>query len=121
MTSLRGVSSEQQTESLPLRDEEPQGVDLWVMPYLRDSALWPVLVVLIAHVVAFVAPVLLYAVRDGRIGPRVAIGIVVLLSLRGIYWEIRSRKTFGAIAWLIVVCWLSSFVAAYFANLHDFL
>ena len=121
MTSLRGVSSEEQTEPLPSDDEEPQGVDLWIMPYLRDSALWPVLIVLIVHLVAFVAPALLFAIRDRRIGALVAISIVVLLSLRGVYWEIRNRKTFGAISWLIVVCWLSSFVAAYFANLHDFL
>lgn len=125
MPSLRGVSSSEQTEALASRDaerdEEPHGVDLWIMPYIRDVSLWPVLVVLIVHVVAFVTPVLLYAIRDSRTGPIFAIGIVVLLSLRGIYWEIRSRKTFGAISWLIVVSWVSSFVAAYFANLHDFL
>jgi hypothetical protein len=96
-------------------------VDLWIMPYIRDVSLWPVLVVLIVHVVAFVTPVLLYAIREQRTGPIVCVGIVVLLSLRGIYWEMQARKTFGAISWLIVVSWVSSFVAAYFANLHDFL
>ena len=39
-------------------------VDRWVMPYITDSTLWPVLLVIMAHVVAFVAPVLLFAVRD---------------------------------------------------------
>jgi hypothetical protein len=125
MTSLRGVSSEEQVEpypaTTPTEDEEPRGVDLWIMPYLRDSALWPVLIVLIVHVVAFGTPILLYAVRDQRPGPIIGVAILVLLSLRGFVWEIRTRKTFGAISWLIVVSWISSFVAAYFANRHDFL
>lgn len=121
MPSLRGVTNEEQLEPLPSEDEEPHGVDLWIMPYIRDSSLWAVLFVLMAHVVAFVTPLLLYAVRDGRVGPLIAMGIVVLLSVRGIVWEIRARKTFGAISWLIVACWIGSFVAAYFANRHDFL
>jgi hypothetical protein len=101
--------------------EEPRGFDLWIMPYISDSSLWPILVVLIIHVAAFVTPLILYSVRDGRPGPTVAAGIVILLSLRGFYWERMARKKFGAISWLIVTCWITSCVAAYFANLHDFL
>ena len=102
------------------REEDPQGIDMWIMPYLREPSLGPVLVVIIAHIVAFVAPVLLYAVRDQRPGPIVAIVVIALLSLRGFRWEIRTRNGFGAISWLIVVSWVGSFVAAYFANLHNF-
>lgn len=94
---------------------------MWIMPYLRDSSLWPVLIVLVVHVVAFVAPVMLYAVRDRRAGPIVALVILALLTLRGFRWEIHSRKKFGAISWLIVTTWIASCIAAYCANLYDFL
>jgi hypothetical protein len=43
------------------------------------------------------------------------------MTLRGFRWEIRTRNEFGAISWLIVVSWIASFVAAYFADRHDFL
>jgi hypothetical protein len=103
-----------------LDPEDPQGVDMWIMPYLRDVSLWPVLVVLILHVVAFISPIVLYAVRDRMIGPMVALGVVVLLTLRGFRWEMQSRGQFGAISWLFVATWTTSFVAAYFANLSGF-
>ena len=121
MPSLREVPDSQISDEPNPDVEDPQGVDMWIMPYLRDSSLWPVLVVFVVHAVAFIAPVLLYAVRDGRTGPIVAVGVVALLTLRGFRWEIRSRNKFGAISWVIVATWISSFVAAYFANLYNFL
>ncbi len=94
---------------------------MWIMPYLRDSSLWPVLVVLVLHVVAFVTPALLFAIREHRPGAIVAVGVLSLLTLRGFRWEIRSRGKFGAISWLIVATWITSLLAAYVANLYDFL
>lgn len=120
MASLREVPPDEVADATVSDTEEPQGVDMWIMPYLRDSSLWPVLVVLVLHVVAFVSPIFLYAVRDRRAGPMVALAILILLTLRGFRWEIRSREKFGAISWLIVVTWLTSVVAAYFADLADF-
>lgn len=121
MPELKDLSRETPPTAEDREREDPQGVDLWVMPYLRDSSLWPVLVVLIAHVVAFIAPIMLYAVRDERPGPMVGLGIVALLTLRGFRWEMRTRNQFGAISWLIVVSLLSSVIAAYFASKYDFL
>lgn len=121
MTSLREVPHDTVSDEPVSDSENPQGVDMWIMPYLRDSTLWPVLIVLIVHVVAFVAPVMLYAVRDRRGGPIVALVILALLTLRGFRWEIHSRKKFGAISWLIVTIWIASCIAAYWANFYDFL
>ena len=121
MPELKDLSREPNSNTTDRESEDPQGVDLWVMPYIRDSSLWPVLIVLIVHVVAFIAPLLLYAVRDQRIGPIIAMFFIAGMTLRGFRWEIRTRNEFGAISWLIVVSWIASFVAAYFADRHDFL
>lgn len=121
MTKLRDTQIDPDEREPENRDaEEPRGVDLWIMPYITDSSLWPILIVLIIHVAAFLTPLVLYAVR-GRPGPAAATAIVVFLTLRGFHWERTARKKFGAISWLIVSCWLTSFVAAYFANKYDFL
>jgi hypothetical protein len=48
-------------------DEPMPFVDRWLLPYVEDSALWPVLIVLLAHVAAFVTPVTLFAIRDRSI------------------------------------------------------
>jgi hypothetical protein len=121
MPELKDLSRESPPNETDRESEDPQGVDLWVMPYIRDSSLWPVLIVLIVHVVAFIAPLLLYAVRDQRTGPIIAMLFIAGMTLRGFRWEIRTRNEFGAISWLIVVSWIASFVAAYFADRHDFL
>ena len=122
MSKLREIQIDPNSrDSTDEEDEEPSGVDLWIMPYLTDSSLWAVLIVLIIHVAAFVAPLVLYAVRDRRMGPGAATAIVVFLTLRGFYWERKTRKKFGAISWLIVTCWITSFVVAYFGDRYDFL
>lgn len=121
MASLREVPPDPASDEPVSDPEDPHGVDMWIMPYLRDSSLWPVLVVLVLHVVAFVTPALLFAIREHRPGAIVAVGVLSLLTLRGFRWEIRSRGKFGAISWLIVATWISSLLAAYVANLYDFL
>ena len=120
MADLKEVLPEDADALVAGENDDPHGVDLWIMPYIRDSSLWPVLVVFILHIAAFLAPVLLYAVRDARIGPIVAVAVVGVLTLRGFRWEMRARNQFGAISWLIVVSWAVSAIAAFFADRHDF-
>lgn len=121
MPPLREVPGPEEVIDPSGREDDPHGVDLWVMPYIRDSTLWPVLIVLIAHVVAFVSPVLLLALRDRRPGPMVTGVVLVLLSLRGFHWEVQARRKFGAISWIIVTTWVASLVAAYFGDRFDVL
>jgi len=93
----------------------------WLLPYVEDSTLWPVLVVVIVHVVAFVAPILLFAVRDGR-----AIGMVgtlglAFLSVQTVRYELRRRHKAGALTWVLVVTWILSIVAAVAAERTGFM
>jgi len=101
--------------------EDPRGVDMWVMPYLRDSTLWPVLFVMAAAVVAFVAPVMVYAFRDGQLRSFPALAVLAFLTFKIIRWEARERERFGAISRLIVILWGAAAIAAYLAGQRGFL
>lgn len=53
-------------EPPPEPDDEPwsPGVERWVMPFLREPALWPVAVAVVGHVVVLLAVILLTAARS---------------------------------------------------------
>ena len=114
-------SGQNADENPPSDPDDPRGVDMWVMPYLRDSTLWPVLFVMAAAVVAFVAPVMVYAFRDRQLRSFPALGVLAFLTFKIIRWEIRERESFGAISRLIVILWGAAAIAAYLAGQRGFL
>lgn len=97
-------------------DGEPRGVDLWIMPYLRDSALWPVTLVVIAHAVAFFAVVLLAVARDRSPAAIGGLGVLGYLSLLAVRFEVKREGSPRGITGLIVVTWLLSAVTAYYGG-----
>jgi hypothetical protein len=98
----------------------PSTFEEWVMPYVEDSTLWPVLLVVIVHMMAFIAPVMLLAVRDRLLGPFLTLGILGGLSVWVFVYDWRVRQRPGPFSWIVVSCWLGSLVMAYYADLHDF-
>lgn len=100
--------------------EAPSRVDRWVLVFVREPTLWPVLVVLIGHAVALLAPLLLWALRDGRSGPLVLLSLLGAGSLSGVAWELRRRGP-GALTGLLASTWLLSAGAAWLANRHQLL
>ena len=59
----------------PRNEREPRGelwVDRWILPALRELTLLPLVLVVVGHVVAFVAPTLIFAMRDRSIGAQLA-------------------------------------------------
>jgi len=94
-------------------------LERWVLPYIEDSALWPVLIVVIAHVVAFIAPLCLYAIRERSLVAMVAVAWLAFLTVQGMRYEKGLRGRFGSFSWLLLVTWAASGVAAYFGNRWD--
>ncbi len=89
------------------------GWQSWVMPYLEDSALGPVLIVIVIHVVAFMAPVILFAVVDRSI-PAMAVNVwLIYLSYKLLRTDVAHHGSLGKISWLLIATWLLSFIAAY--------
>lgn len=123
MSRLRPVEEPDEATAQPEEEGEGTGqrpfVERWILPYVEDPALWPVLLVVIAHVVVFLAPLELYAVRDFHV---LSIGVLLWLafmSVQAVRDEVRHIGRFGTIGWLLAVTWALSFVAAYFGGRWD--
>ncbi len=86
---LLAVAGSQTGHDAPRSDVSAEDLEAgwqsWVMPYLEDSALGPVLIVIVIHVVAF-------------------------KLLRA---DIAHNGRLGKISWLLISTWLLSFIAAY--------
>ncbi len=90
--------------------------DRYLLVFVREPTLWPVLIVVLCHVAVFVAPVLLLGLRDGQ---RSALGVLALLvvaTLMGSGPEIRRRRRPGAVTGLFAASWVLSVFVAFVAN-----
>jgi hypothetical protein len=101
---------------------EPKGsgygpwAERWLLPFVRDSTLWPVLLVVIAHAAAFLAPALLLALRDRRITAQAALLLLAAFTVNGVWGEIRRRGRVGALNVVVLCTWLLSVVLAVVAD-----
>ena len=91
-------------------------VDRFILPFVREPTLWPVLIVLIAHAVAFIGPALLFAVRDGGRGWAAALALLALLSLAVVRFEWRRDQRLAALSAVTAVTWLGSVAFAYVSH-----
>jgi hypothetical protein len=89
--------------------------DRHILPYLTDSTLWPVLIVVIAHIAAFMAPLILLSLRDRDLLATGGLAVLLVLSFQSLGGEWRRRR-FGPICGLILVTWVLSACTAYFAD-----
>lgn len=104
----------------PTDREELRTRDI-VMRYFEDSALWPVLLVILAHIVAVVGFILLLAARDRNFGAIGATGGLVYLSFLIMRWEWRERKMLRTLSITVVIVWILSGVVAYYGHKYHFL
>jgi hypothetical protein len=90
----------------PEDDEEPgDWVDRFVLVFLRESMLWPILIVIVGHVVVFVAPVMLIAVRERRPSAIVMIGFVCWGSVSVLRFDRKRSGKFSQLSALVGVTW----------------
>jgi hypothetical protein len=75
------------------------------MPFVRDPTLWPVLIVVIGHAVAFLAPILLLALRDGRGSAATALALLVVMSGGVVRSELHRVGRPGALSVVLLVTW----------------
>lgn len=96
----------------------PAWVEQWVMPYLQESALWPVLLALLGHIVVIIAPILTSVARGWR--PAV---VPLFALVLGSGWLVMTdygrRKRPGVVTAVVLVTWALSGVVAYFAYITD--
>lgn len=102
------------------RTTEPEGiaadvaawVEGWVLPYLGEPALWPVLIALLGHVVVVLTPLMLAVWRVQS--PAAALALAGALALT--FWLSRVGWRIEQYPWLLaataLATWLSSFAFA---------
>jgi hypothetical protein len=104
-------------EEAPTQD----AVDRWVMPYVSDSTLWPVLIVVLAHIAAFIAPVVLFAVRDRHYPAMVAVLGTLYLTYGILRYDLRRFRRPATLSLLALITWITSLLAAYYGGAKGFL
>ena len=114
------------TSGDPERAAEPTDSDEWwvdrfVLYSARESTLWVLLFVVIAHFAAFIASVCLAALRTGH---SLAVSISLLLVVGtafGVRAEIRRKGKVAGLTWMLVATWLLSLGVAYVGDRFDLL
>jgi hypothetical protein len=94
-------------------------VEHWLRPYVVEPTLWPVTIVLLAHVVAVLAPLMLLAWRDGMAFAWVVVALSAGLCLAGVAAELVSTRRPGAAAAIVGVTWGASAALAWVADLYQ--
>ncbi|MEE2830292.1 MAG: hypothetical protein VX498_13975 [Myxococcota bacterium] len=107
------------------QEEGPQGwppwFERWALPYISESGLWPILLVLLVHVVLILAVAQLYTVRDRRISAGLGLIMLVVGSVEVCRadraWHGRSgRLTLGVLG-----CWAAAAILAWLAAINGVL
>lgn len=88
----------------------------WLMPFVREPLLWPVGIVIVAHAIAFLAPVLLLALRDRRLGALGALSGILVLSGDAARRELARRRRPGIVCALLASIWVGATAAAVAAH-----
>ena len=91
-------------------------IERWVLYWVRESTLWPVLVVMVGHVVALGAPLMIWSVRDGSWASAATLAGLAALSAAGVRTEIRARQRPGALTGLVLASWLLTAGGAWLAD-----
>ena len=98
----------------------PTRIDRWILVFVREPTLWPVMLVVIGHAVALLAPLMLFAYRDGQRGSAVTLAVLGIPCLAGVVWEIRRRGP-GALTGLVASTWSLGVAAALTADQYGLL
>jgi CDP-diglyceride synthetase len=93
-------------------DPEARFLDLVVVPLVRDSMLWPILVVFVLHLVAGLSYALAFSLRERRPAALLALGLAIFLTFNGVRTELRVRGRPEALSWILAATWLLSIAAA---------
>ncbi|MGH0029216.1 MAG: hypothetical protein ACQGVC_05465 [Myxococcota bacterium] len=95
--------------------DRPPLVDRFLAPYVRDAALWPVTIVLLAHVVLGVGVAALDTWRSGMGWGAVSLGAFVAATLACWIHDARLRR-FGTTSWLLLGSWAVGLACAVAAD-----
>lgn len=105
-----------ETPRHPAGPEDPGPVERFVLVFVHEPMLWPVLLVAIGHAVALVTALLLLALRERRVSAIGGLLAVAFLSVSALRLELRRRGRPGALSAIGLSTWLLSGAAALAAD-----
>jgi hypothetical protein len=96
-------------------------MEQWLLPYLREPVLWPVLVALLGHVMVGLAPLMLLVWRTGNGTALVLLGGLLLGTAGLVTFEgVRFGRP-GPVTFTCALTWLSSGALAWLGESTGFL
>jgi hypothetical protein len=102
----------------PPVDREPDDhwLEKFVLPYITNSALWPVLFAIIGHIAVLLAMPMVNVWRDHSIPSAAALGFLLFGPCGAVVrWEWRTNRKPGPLSWTLLITWAMSVGLAYLA------
>jgi len=103
------------------RSDQSPTLERFLMHYFEDSALWPIVVVIVGHLVAISSFTLLTAIRERKLSAMLGGALLVYGSFLVLRWEYRQHRRPGKFALLLAITWILSGLIAYLGDLYKFL
>jgi hypothetical protein len=94
-------------------DPEARFLDVVIAPLVRDSMLWPILVVFVLHLIAGLSYALVFSLRERRPAALLALALALWLTAGGVRAELRVRGRPAALTWILAVTWLGAAAVAF--------
>lgn len=111
-------------ELLPPPPEQgpwPGWVARWVLPYVEESALWPVFLVLLLHVSLAIAFLAVSAIWRGFLPAWMGLWFFVIGSIEVVRMEWRARKKLGGFAFSVALVWVAAAGLAWLSGTYGLL
>ena len=100
-------------------EREPHGefwVDRWILPAMRELTLLPLVLVVVGHVVAFVAPLMIGAIRDRTLGAQLGMFLLAVLTFECVRFEVRRHGRPDLLSAWVGATWITSIGVAWACN-----
>ena len=122
--ATRGADRERDRDRDPEREPEEGGraksqFERYVLLWVREPMLWPVLIVILGHVVLLAAIVLLRAFGDGSLFGWAGLALLVWMCAGGVHAEWRQRGRLGVVSMLLLLTWVLAAVLAFVLAPYD--
>ena len=107
-----------QTPAPQERPDWPPWFKNWVLPYISDSLLWPILFVVWAHAVLGLAVVVVISFTGNLFLGLALCSVLLSVSGRLVWFEIQVRRRPGGLTAFLLVTWIAGGVVGYWGSVN---
>ena len=101
---------------MPAGPAWPDWLEQWVIPYVRDPVLWPVVIAVMGHVVVAVTALELAVWRVGSVGSGLIVLALAVGSIAATGFETRRFGRPGPVSLTLALSWAASIGFAWLAE-----